>query len=152
MPYMYIFWIVLALAFLVIELGTVTLVSLWFVGGALAAMGAALLGWDLWLQVLIFAGVSLILLLLIRPFFKKYVDPHKVKTNVDALIGKQAIVIEPINNLAAVGAIRLDGVIWSARSAENTLIPAGTVVIIQAIEGVKAIVKPDPAFAKNNEA
>ena len=152
MPYMYIFWIVLALAFLVIELGTVTLVSLWFVGGALAAMGAALLGWDLWIQVLIFAGVSLILLLLIRPFFKKYVDPHKVKTNVDALIGKQAIVIEPINNLAAVGAIRLDGVIWSARSAENTLIPAGTVVIIQAIEGVKAIVKPDPAFAKNNEA
>ena len=102
--------------------------------------------------MLLFFLLLLILLLLIRPFFKKYVDPHKVKTNVDALIGKQAIVIEPINNLAAVGAIRLDGVIWSARSAENTLIPAGTVVIIQAIEGVKAIVKPDPAFAKNNEA
>lgn len=152
MSYLYIFWLVLAIAFLIIEFGTVTLISLWFVGGSLAAMAAALLGAPLWLQVLIFAVVSLALLLLLRPFFRKYVNPHKVKTNVDAMIGKQAIVIEPISNLAGVGAIRLDGVIWSARSAENKVIPAGTVVTVQAIEGVKAMVRPDPAFVQTNES
>lgn len=150
MSYLYIFWLILAIAFLIIEFGTVTLVSLWFVGGALAAMAAALLGAELWLQVLIFAAVSLAMLLLLRPFFRKYVNPHKVKTNVDALIGKQAVVIEPISNLAGTGAIRLDGVVWSARSAENKTVPAGTVVTVQAIEGVKAMVLPDPAFAQTD--
>lgn len=150
MSYLYIFWLILAIAFLIIEFGTVTLISLWFVGGALAAMAAALLGAELWLQVLIFAVVSLALLLLLRPFFRKFVTPHKVKTNVDALIGKQAIVIEPVSNLGGTGAIRLDGVVWSARSVENKLIPAGTVVVVRAIEGVKAMVLPDPAFVQTD--
>lgn len=152
MTYMYIFWLVLAAAFLVIEFGTVTLVSVWFVGGSLAAMAAALLGAELWLQVLIFALVSVTLLLLLRPFFRKFVNPHKVKTNIDALIGKQAVVTEPINNLAGAGEIRLDGVVWSARSADNKIIPAGTVVTIRAIEGVKAMVLPVPASANQENS
>lgn len=151
MTYMYIFWLVLAAAFLVIEFGTVTLISVWFVVGALAATAAALLGAPLWLQVLVFALVSLAMLLLLRPFFRKFVNPHKVKTNVDALIGKQAVVTEPINNLAGTGEIRLDGVIWSARSSDGKTIPAGTVVTIRAIEGVKAMVLPDPAYEKTEE-
>ena len=141
----YVLWIIIAIAFLAIELGTVTLVSLWFVGGSLAAMIAALCGAPLWLQVLIFALVSLALLLLVRPFLRKYVDPHKIKTNVDALTGKQAVVIEPINNLAGTGAIRLEGNIWTARSVDGKTITAGTVVTVASIEGVKAMVQPVPA-------
>ena len=139
---MHILWIILAVAFLAIEFGTVTLISLWFVVGALAAMAAALLGAKLWLQVLIFALVSLVMLLLLRPFLKKFVSPHKVPTNVDAMIGKEALVTEAIDNLIGTGAIRVDGLTWTARSADGAHIPVGTAVNVQAVEGVKAIVKP----------
>ena len=139
---MVILWIVLAVAFLLAELGTVALVSLWFVVGAVAAMAAALLGAALWLQVLIFALVSLLMLLLLRPFLHRFVDPHKISTNVDALVGKEGIVTEAIDNLEAVGAVKLGGLTWSARSEHGERIPAGTVVTVRAVEGVKAIVKP----------
>lgn len=135
-------WIVLAIAFLIVEFGTVTLVSVWFVVGALAALAAFYLGAPLWLQVLIFAGVSLAMLLLLRPFLRKFVDPHKVPTNVDAMIGKEALVTEEIDNLLGVGAVKVGGVLWTARSASGAHIPVGTVVTVQAVEGVKALVAP----------
>ena len=139
---MYILWIILAVAFLLVEFGTVTLVSIWFVAGALAALGAYFLGAALWLQVLVFAVFSMLMLLLLRPFLRKFVDPHKVPTNVDAVIGKEAVVTEAIDNLKGVGAIRLNGLTWSARSEDGSEIPVDTVVQVQAVEGVKAIVKP----------
>ena len=138
----YILWMILAVAFLVIEFGTVTLVSIWFVGGALAAMIASLLGAALWLQVLLFGLVSLLLLLLLRPFLRKYVNPMKTSTNVDALVGAEALVTEPINNLTGTGAIKVSGVVWTARSANGAPIPEGTVVTVQRVEGVKAMVLP----------
>lgn len=141
----YVLWISLAVIFLAVEFGTVALISIWFVGGALAALLAVSLGAPLWLQVLIFALVSLVLLIAVRPFLRKFVEPHKVKTNVDALVGKQAIVVEPIDNLQDSGAVKLDGKIWTARSADGADIPVGAVVCIDSIEGVKAIVRPDQA-------
>lgn len=147
---MYIFWIILAIAFVIIEFGTVALVSVWFVGGSLAAMAVALAEGPLWLQVLLFILVSLILLLLLRPFLRKYVYANKSPTNVDAVIGREALVTEDIDNLAGTGAIKLDGVIWTARSVDNSRIPAGTVVAIQSVQGVKAMVSPAPAFVPNH--
>lgn len=143
-----IIWIVLAVVFAVVEFGTVALISVWFVGGATAALVASLLNAPLWLQVLIFAGVSALLLLLVRPFLRKFVDPHKVKTNVDALVGQKAVVIEPIDNLEGLGTVRLNGNIWSARTVDASKIPADTVVEIRAIEGVKLMVSPVQAPAK----
>ena len=116
---MYIFWIILAIAFVIIEFGTVALISVWFVGGSLAAMAAALVGGPLWLQVLLFALVSLILLLLLRPFLHRFIDPHKTRTNVDAVIGQQALVTEDIDNLNGTGAIKLGGTVWTARSSAS---------------------------------
>ena len=141
----YVIWIILAVAFLVIEFGTVSLVSIWFAGGSVAALIASLLGAQLWLQVVLFVVVSAALILLLRPFFKKYINPYKTKTNVDALIGQRAVVIEAIDNLAAAGAVKLDGKIWTARSSDDAGIDAGTVVVVKRIEGVKAIVVPEKA-------
>lgn len=139
---MVILWICLAAGFLLVEFSTVALISLWFVVGALAALAAALLDAAVWLQVLVFALVSLVMLLLLRPFLRRYVEPHKVATNVDAMLGKQAIVTEAIDNLRAVGTIRLGGKLWSARSADGEPIAVDTVVEIRSVEGVKAIVRP----------
>jgi membrane protein implicated in regulation of membrane protease activity len=139
---MEILWIILAAAFLCTELATVALVSLWFVVGSLAALVACLLGAELWLQVLIFGLVSMGMLLLLRPFLRRFVDPHKVRTNVDAVIGKEGVVTEAIDNLLAVGTVKLDGLPWTARSEDGRDIPEGTVVSVRSVEGVKLIVVP----------
>lgn len=139
---MYILWIILAIAFTAVEFGTVALISIWFVVGSLVAMVAALLGLPLWLQVLFFALISLLMLLLVRPFLRRFVDPHKVPTNVDAVIGKQAMVTEAIDNLEGAGCVKLNGLTWSARSADGSRIPVDTVVSIIAVQGVKVIVSP----------
>ena len=139
---MVIFWLILAGLFLAVEFGTVALISVWFVGGALAAMLIALLGGLLWLQIIVFLLVSAILLVLLRPFLQKYVTPYKTRTNVEALTGQEAVVTEGIDNLAGAGAIRLGGKIWTARSADGRPIETGCVVTVLRVEGVKAIVLP----------
>ena len=139
---MYMLWIILAIVFLAVEFGTVALISLWFVGGSVAALAVCLLGGPLWLQVLVFGLISLALLLLVRPFLKKYIDPKKVRTNVDAMRGRQAVLLETVDNLAATGSLELSGVVWTARSADGSGIPAGTVVTVQGVEGVKLLVLP----------
>lgn len=138
----YMFWLILAIVFLAIEFGTVVLISVWFAAGSIAAMIASLIGGALWLQLLAFGLVSLALLLLLRPFLQKYINPKKVRTNVDAMAGRQAVVTENIDNLAGTGAVKLDGVIWTARSADGNPIPTGKIVTVQSVEGVKAIVLP----------
>ena len=135
-------WIILAIVFLAVEFGTVALISLWFVGGSVAALAVCLLGGPLWLQVLVFGLISLALLLLVRPFLKKYIDPKKVRTNVDAMRGRQAVLLETVDNLAATGSLELSGVVCTARSADGSVIPAGTVVTVQGVEGVKLLVLP----------
>ena len=139
---MLIIWLVLAAVFVAVEFATVALISLWFAAGALAALVLYLLGAALWLQILGFALVSLAMLLLARPFLRRYVDPYKVPTNVDALLGEEAVVLDAIDNLAGRGTVRLEGKTWTARSADGRPIDAGTVVRVQSIEGVKALVLP----------
>ena len=139
---MYMLWIILAIVFLAVEFGTVALISLWFVGGSVAALAVCLLGGPLGLQVLVFGLISLALLLLVRPFLKKYIDPKKVRTDVDAMRGRQAVLLETVDNLAATGSLELSGVVWTARSADGSVIPAGTVVTVQGVEGVKLLVLP----------
>ena len=145
---MEILWIIVAAVFLATELATVALVSLWFVAGALVALLACVLGVAAWLQVLLFVLVSVGMLLLLRPFLRKYVDPHRIRTNVEAVIGKEGIVLEPIDNLEAVGSVKLDGLPWSARSESGARIAAGTVVTVHRVEGVKLIVVPSSRQAQ----
>ncbi len=64
------------------------------------------------------------------------------RTNAEALIGKTAKVLTEIDNVEAVGTVRVDGQIWSARSKEGGIIPVETEVMVRSIEGVKLIVEP----------
>ena len=135
-------WLMLLIVCLVVEANTVTLVSIWFAAGALTAMIASLCSAHLWLQVVLFFGVSIALLLLLRPAFRKFIKPKLTKTNIDAVIGAQGIVTENIDNIAAAGQVKVGAMYWSARSADNTPIAAGTLVTVEKIEGVKAMVTP----------
>lgn len=141
MPEMAWLWLGALVVFAIVEASTVSLVSIWFVGGSLAALIAALLGGELWLQILLFLAVSALLLLCLRPLTKKFLAPKKVQTNAPANIGKLAVVTEDINNLHSLGAVKLSGLTWSARSANGEPIKAGTVVRVTGIEGVKLFVE-----------
>lgn len=136
-------WIALLGVFIVVEGATVALVSIWFIAGAALAAVFALCGLPIWSQCVAFAVVSAVLLIFLRPFLRKYIDSKKVNTNVDALIGKRAVVTETIDNLHAQGAVNVGGNIWTARSINEETISADTVVIIRKIEGVKAFVEPE---------
>lgn len=134
-------WLGCMILFGILEAATVSLVSLWFVGGALAAFLAAILGAPLWLQVTVFVAVSAVLLACLRPFVKKVAQPKKEPTNSDRIIGQQVPVIEAVDNLAGTGAVKADGKQWSAKSEDGSLIEAGAVVTVVKIEGVKVIVR-----------
>jgi membrane protein implicated in regulation of membrane protease activity len=128
--------------FLMVEGATVSLVSSWFAVGSLVALIASLLSAPVWLQVTLFLLVSCAALAMLRPLVRKYITPKVVKTNVDAIVGKQGPVTAPIDNVAATGQIKLGAMEWSARSTSGEPIAVGTLVKVDRIEGVKVFVSP----------
>lgn len=105
------FWVVALVVFLIVEAVTAGLVSIWFVFGSLVALICAALGAAVWLQIFWFVIVSVATLVLTRPLVKRYVDSRRRRTNADRSIGRAAVVTERIDNLAATGAVKLDGVV-----------------------------------------
>lgn len=134
-------WIAVCVLLVVLEASTAMLVCIWFVGGGAAALIVSLLGGPIWLQLVLFVVVSVGLLLLLRPFLQKQTNPHKIKTNVDAEIGKKAVVAQTIDNLHGTGRILVGSVDWTARSVDDRVIPEGAHVVIRRIEGVRAYVE-----------
>ncbi len=135
------FWLIAFVVLLFCELATSALISIWFCGGALAALFADILGLNFLVQLTIFIAVSSVLLFLTRPIARKVSKKEPLKTNVSTLIGKRAVVTKEINNQKAEGEIIVDGQIWSAKASENETIEPSSNVIIEEIQGVKAVVK-----------
>ncbi len=146
-----IFWLVLLIVTIVAEMLTLGLTSIWFAGGALVAILAAILHAPVWLQVVLFFLVSLLLLFFTRPVAVKYFNKDRVKTNVESMIGRQAVVTGEIDNLQGIGQVTIGGQEWTARSVDNSIrIPVGNVVDVVAINGVKLIVQIDEQMKRVN--
>ena len=137
-----IFWLVAMVIFIAAEAMTVSLVSIWFAAGALGAIIVALTGGSLTFQVTVFLALAIVLLFCLRGIVRKHFTPRITRTNVDSVIGATGVVVTPVNNIAALGQVRIGGVEWSARSTDNSHIPAGTLVKVDRIEGVKVFVSP----------
>lgn len=140
---MSILWVVLLLLFAAMEAFTVQLVSVWFAFGALGALFANIAGAGTLTQMIIFVVISALLLVFTRPLAIKFVRPPFQKTNADRSIGKQAVVVEAIDNLNAKGQVKVDGSIWTARNETNEPLPEGALVRVIRIEGVKLIVSAE---------
>ena len=143
-----IIWLVLMVGFLVAEAVTVTMVSLWFAAGALVALLVSLLHLKIWIQITLFILVSGVLLACLRPMVRRHFTPSLTRTNVDAIVGTKGVVTVEIDNVCAAGQVKLNGMEWSARSADGSIIPAGTLIRVDRIEGVKAFVSPVEKRAK----
>lgn len=134
-------WFALLLVFLVVEAAcAIHLVSIWFAAGSLVALIASFFGAPLWLEIVLFLVVSSVMVALFWPFIKKFLNPKVEKTNVEAIIGTQGYVTTDIDNIAALGQVRLGGMEWTARSTSGKPISKGTLVKVDRIEGVKAFV------------
>ena len=138
-----IFWITLLVVFLIVEASTVTLTSLWFAAGSMAALLVCLLGGSMTLQVTVAVLVSVVLLTLLRPLVRRYVTPKLTRTNVDAVIGSAGLVTAAVDNVKAEGQVKLGAMVWTARSTTGDPIPEGALVKVDRIEGVKVFVTPE---------
>lgn len=135
-------WLGLIILFLIIEIITVGLTTIWFAGGALVALIASWLGLGTTGQVILFLAVSFVLLLFTRPVAVKYINPRRTRTNYEEAIGQEIRVVEAIDNRMGTGKALLNGIEWTARSEqENITIPVDTMVEVVAVSGVKLIVK-----------
>ncbi|MBQ3261962.1 MAG: NfeD family protein [Oscillospiraceae bacterium] len=134
-------WAIAIVAFLVLEGMTTGLVSIWFAVGSLAALLASLFGAPVWLQLVWFFIISIAAVIITRPLARKYLNSKTQATNADMYVGKECLVIETIDNVAGTGAVKVAGKVWTARSADGNVIPAGARAEGLRIEGVKLIVK-----------
>lgn len=134
-------WLSLFVLFLVIEIITMGLTTIWFAGGALVAFLVAVLGLGLGVQIIIFAIVSLALLAVTRPLAMKYFNQERQKTGAELLIGQKALVIEEIDTLSSKGRVEVRGQEWAAKTdAPEGKIPKNAIVVVEGIQGVKLIV------------
>ena len=133
-------WLSLFVLFLVIEIITMGLTTIWFAGGALVAFLVAVLGLGLGVQIIIFAIVSLALLAVTRPLAMKYFNQERQKTGAELLIGQKALVIEEIDTLSSKGRVEVRE--WAAKTdAPEGKIPKNAIVVVEGIQGVKLIVR-----------
>ena len=136
------FWLGILIVALIVEATTAGLLSIWFVPPALICTLLAFLNVPTYLQVVVFFGISIMLIVFSRTIWKKYTTFKPVEpTNADALIGKIGIVTSKINNINSEGEVKISGQYWSARSFDGSEIDAKTQVEIVSIEGVKLICK-----------
>lgn len=137
-----IFWLVLTVVFVIAELASVGLTSIWFAAGALVSMIVAILHGPIWLQIIVFIAVSVILLVLTRPIAIKYLNSKTQKTNADTTIGAKIIITETVSNYGQTGKAVLNGMEWTVRAEDDKeVIEEGKMAEVIRISGVKLIVK-----------
>jgi membrane protein implicated in regulation of membrane protease activity len=137
-------WLICAVAAAVGEILTAGFFLAPFSAGAFGGMLVALLGAGGAIQLIVFAVVSLACFGLVRPIARRHLyTPPSIRTGTAALIGRSAIVLERIANDEAVGSVRIDGEVWTARAFdEHVVIPAGAKVEVVEIRGATALVAP----------
>lgn len=140
MEYMIWIWLGAAVVFGILEAMTAGLISVWFVAGAVAAMVAAMLEADVMVQAGVFIVVSALALALTRPLVRRW-NPNPGRwRQCRRVLGQMAKVTETVDNDNSMGAVYVDGKTWSARSSDGSVIPAGTRVQVERMEGVKLFV------------
>lgn len=139
---MWAIWLIIAGIFFIGEIMTVGFLLFWFGFGSLAAMIVSFFTTNIIIQTTVFLIISVLLLLITKPFVKKFVDKKPtVITNAYNIIGKKAIVLEDIDPIQSKGLVKIGTETWSAESEADEKISKDTEVEVTAIKGVKAVVK-----------
>jgi membrane protein implicated in regulation of membrane protease activity len=136
----WVFWLALFLVLAIIEMMSLDLYFIMLSGGALGAVAVALAGGDFWLQAVVFCVVSLAMVFFLRPIAIKHLrkGPANQRTNVDRLLGQDALVLEPTSRMA--GRAKIGGETWSARSEDDSPLEPGAYGTVVRISGATAYI------------
>ena len=134
-------WLAILIILVVIEIFTLGLTTIWFGIGAIGAAIVSWMGYGIWVQLIVFAVLSVIAMAVFRPLAVKYLNKDKEKTNIDGVVGEVVVVTKEINNEMAAGEVQLNGMSWTARSQDGRVIPEAERVTVVSVQGVKLIVK-----------
>jgi membrane protein implicated in regulation of membrane protease activity len=141
MNYEILTWAILLIIFIIIELISVGLTSIWFAAGALVALLLALGGAPIAVQIVAFLVVSVILLAATRPWAQKYINPRTSPTNAESLVGEHIRIAERVSNIDQTGMAVVHGQEWTVRAQDDTeIIDEGQFATVLSISGVKLIV------------
>ena len=132
-------WLGLTVIFVLIEVGTTALVSIWFVAGSLAALLASFFTDSGIAQTMVFAVVSAAALVVTRPLVRKLRSPTPAATGADRNVGRTGTVLEAIRPEKP-GRVRLDGVDWSATCTQP--LEEGALCTVLAVHGTALAVSP----------
>lgn len=136
------YWLILFVVLVVVEIVTLGLTTIWFAGGCLAAFLLSLFDVSLPIQIIVFLAVSVVLFIWTRPIAMRFFNKDREKTNVESVVGKTAVVTKMIDNVHATGSAELEGMEWTARASSDTdIYQVGDVVQVLEVQGVKLIVK-----------
>lgn len=135
-----IFWLILIAIFLFLEIMTLGMITIWLAAGALAAFILSILFDNLFIEIIVFLLMSIALFSFVRPLTVKYMNPKRIKTNYQGVIGQLATVVVTIDNHKSTGKVSVEGQEWSAKSLDGMVIDTGTRVKVQGISGVKLMV------------
>lgn len=139
----WIIWLIFAVVMLIIEIATTGLATLWFAVGAVVAMIMDLCGASVAAQIIAMAAISavcfVVCMIWVRPKLESLRKKNVQKTNADRLIGREGVVIVPLNATEGKGQVKVDGQIWSAKGDQD--FAEGTKIKVLAIEGVKLVVE-----------
>ena len=134
-------WLVILAVMIVLEIFSLGLTTIWSGIGAIGAAIVSWMGYGIWVQLIVFAVLSVIAMAVFRPLAVKYLNKDKEKTNIDGVVGEVVVVTKEINNEMAAGEVQLNGMSWTARSQDGRVIPEAERVTVVSVQGVKLIVK-----------
>lgn len=140
--WMWVVWLVVFAITIIVEVCVPDLVSLWFAIAALATLGLSFIeGLPYWGEIIIFVGLSFILLASTRKFVKKFLKAKEAtKTNLDTLINKEFKVVKKIEPFSK-GEVVINGVYRDCETEDNSIIEKDKIIVVKKIKGNKLIVE-----------
>lgn len=134
-----IIWGIVFITTVAVEISTVDLTSIWFSVSSLVALFLSLFKVSIYIQLGVFVGLSIILIIATRPLVKKMMNKETIHTNADKVLDMIGIVTKDIN-VGEIGEVRVNSELWRAVSLETEDLIVGEKVIINSFTGNKVLV------------
>ncbi|MDQ6712629.1 MAG: NfeD family protein [Candidatus Dormibacteraeota bacterium] len=138
------FWVIVAIAFAVVEVMTVAFFAVFITIGALAAAVASLLNFGLLVQAIVLGVIGIAGILIARPFLveRLHIGRPTLRSGADSMVGQQAILLEPIGGVGQPGHVKIAGELWPALTDDGSPVAANTLVVVTALRSTTLIVRP----------
>jgi membrane protein implicated in regulation of membrane protease activity len=141
------FWVIVAIAFAVVEVMTVAFFAVFITIGALGAAVAALLHFNLLVQTIVLGVIGIAGIMIARPFLvdRLHIGRPTLRSGADSMVGQQAVLLEPILGVGQPGHVKISGELWPALTDDGSPVPANTLVVVTALRSTTLIVRAAPS-------